>query len=120
MDINSALIALSALSQETRLQLFRLLIPYGREGVPAGVISEKLGIPHNTLSFHLTHLKHAGLVVAQRRGRSIIYAANCDVTEELIAFLVENCCTEEKGAVTRKPLCVPVKGKARRSKEVCC
>ncbi|HEC73049.1 MAG TPA: ArsR family transcriptional regulator [Methylophaga aminisulfidivorans] len=60
MDIKSALSAFTALSQETRLQAFRLLVEAGSPGLPAGMISDKLAIPHNTLSFHLSHLSHAG------------------------------------------------------------
>lgn len=96
MDIHHAVIALSALSQETRLRVFRLLIEYGAEGTPAGKLSEQLAIPHNTLSFHLAHLSHAGLVKSRRSGRSIIYAANNAAIEGLLAFMVENCCTRSK------------------------
>ena len=67
--------AFDALSQETRLRVFRLLVEYGRDGTPAGMLSETLGIPHNTLSFHLAQMSHAGLVLSQREGRSIIYTA---------------------------------------------
>ncbi len=96
MDINHAVIALSALSQETRLRVFKLLIEYGPEGTPAGQLSEQLEIPHNTLSFHLSHLSHAGLVKSRRQGRSIIYAANNQAIENLMAFMVENCCSRGK------------------------
>ncbi len=62
MDIQKALIAFDALSQETRLRVFRLLVEYGPASTPAGALSEALSIPHNTLSFHLSHMSHAGLV----------------------------------------------------------
>ena len=76
MDINEALAAFGALSQDTRLRVFRLLVEHGPSGAPAGTLSESLNIPHNTLSFHLSHMSHAGLVVSRREGRSIIYRAN--------------------------------------------
>src|SRR5579872_4126952 len=95
MDIDHALVAFSALSQETRLRVFKMLVPYGQTGAPAGTLSEGLSIPHNTLSFHLSHLSHAGLVTARRQGRSVIYSANCDTIQGLISFLLENCCTLE-------------------------
>lgn len=93
IDKNVALIALSALSQETRLEAFRILIEYGSEGLPAGQLGERLGIPHNTLSFHLSHLSHAGLVNSRKEGRSIIYSADYDAMEGLVNFLVANCCS---------------------------
>lgn len=106
MDINHALIALSALSQETRLQLFRLLIQYGKDGCSAGILGEQLAVPHNTLSFHLSHLQQAGLLSSQRKGRNIIYTANVKITESLIKFLMENCCMREE---EKKSKCQPIK-----------
>lgn len=94
MDINEAALAFDALSQETRLKAYRLLVESGSHGVPAGVLSEALGVPNNTLSFHLSHLSNAGLVTSQREGRSIIYRANHGFTHNLIKFLVEKCCAE--------------------------
>lgn len=109
MDINRAVIALSALSQETRLRVFKLLVEYGAAGAPAGRLSEQLDIPHNTLSFHLSHLSHAGLVKAKRAGRSIIYTANNAAAQNLLDFLTENCCARDK----TNPCCSPKKkGKA--------
>jgi ArsR family transcriptional regulator len=95
MDINEALIAFDALSQETRLRVFRLLVENGPDGVPAGKIGETLGIPHNTLSFHLNHMSNADLVVSRREGRSIIYSANFDFFTGLIRFMIEDCCRVE-------------------------
>jgi ArsR family transcriptional regulator len=111
MDINHAVIALSALSQETRLRVFKLLIEYGPEGTPAGQLSEQLEIPHNTLSFHLSHLSHAGLVKSRRQGRSIIYAANNQAIENLMAFMVENCCSRGKAPDCCPKPKAPKKGK---------
>jgi DNA-binding transcriptional ArsR family regulator len=95
MDINEALIAFDALSQETRLRVFRLLVECGPDGAPAGKISETLGLPHNTLSFHLNHMSNADLVVSRREGRSIIYSANFEFFTSLIRFMVEDCCRVE-------------------------
>ncbi len=96
MNLDTAIIALSALSQETRLRVFRLLIEYGRSGTAAGMLSDELGIPHNTLSFHLSHLSQAGLVTSRKQGRQVIYAANCDAMEGLLSYLRENCCIREE------------------------
>ncbi len=99
MDINNAIIAFTALAQETRLRVFKILLEYGSKGAAAGIISDRIGIPHNTLSFHLAHLSHAGLISSQKQGRSIIYSANCSTIAELIAYLQENCCAmEENGS----------------------
>lgn len=101
MDIQEALIAFDALSQETRLKVFRLLVEYGPEGAPAGTVSEALGIPHNTLSFHLNHMSNADLVVSRREGRSIIYSANFNVMTGLIQFMVEDCCRVEFASIRK-------------------
>lgn len=95
MDINNALAAFSTLSQETRLRVFRLLVEGGPSGVPAGRLSESLHIPHNTLSFHLSHMSHAGLVVSRREGRSVIYRADFEFFSRLIRYMVEDCCRAE-------------------------
>jgi len=92
MDINKALVLFDALSQETRLRAFRLLVKAGANGMAAGDMSKKLGTPHNTLSFHLSHLSNAGAVLSRRSGRSIVYSANFDAAQALIEFLVEDCC----------------------------
>jgi len=99
MDMKDALIAFDALSQETRLRVFRLLVEYGREGTPAGTISESLNVPHNTLSFHLRYLQHAKLVSSRRDGRSIIYSAHFDFFNNLIQFMVKDCCSAEFASI---------------------
>lgn len=83
---------LSALAQDTRLDIFRLLVQAGGEGRPVGRIGEQLGLPSATLSFHLSQLKHAGLVTFRREGRSLIYTANFEAMNGLMAYLTENCC----------------------------
>lgn len=95
MDLQQALIIFDALSQETRLAAFRLLVQAGHTGLAAGAISENLGIPHNTLSFHLSHLANAGVISSRKEGRSVIYSANFEATQNLIAFLVKDCCSAE-------------------------
>ena len=92
MDIDEALTAFGSLSQETRLRVFRLLVEYGPAGSPAGKLSTSLHIPHNTLSFHLSHMSHAGLVLSRREGRSVIYSANFEFFSGLIRYMVEDCC----------------------------
>jgi ArsR family transcriptional regulator len=96
MNLDTALIAFSAISQETRLRVLKLLIEYGRDGAPAGALSDQLEIPHNSLSFHLAQLSHAGLVTSKKQGRSIIYAANNDTIQAMIGYLNENCCIREE------------------------
>lgn len=95
MDIQEALIVFDALSQETRLRAFRLLVEAGPEGLAAGALSETLGTPHNTLSFHLNHLSNAGIVSSRKAGRSVIYCANFDGMRDLIGFMVKDCCSAE-------------------------
>lgn len=95
MKLETALNAFAALSQETRLRAFRLLVEAGPQGMAAGVISDALGIPHNTLSFHLTHLSQANLVSSRKEGRSIIYMANFEQMRDLIAFMVQDCCSSD-------------------------
>jgi len=99
MDIQNAIIMFDALSQETRLRAFRLLVQAGPEGLAAGVLSESLGTPHNTMSFHLNHLANAGIIGSRKQGRSIIYSANFDLVRDLIGFLVKDCCSDEFASI---------------------
>jgi DNA-binding transcriptional ArsR family regulator len=92
MDKPSALAALAALAQESRLDVFRLLVQAGPAGLPAGDIAAQLGLPPNTLSFHLSQLKHAGLVAVKRESRSLIYSAGFSTMNALLGYLTENCC----------------------------
>jgi ArsR family transcriptional regulator len=92
-DDSIAVTALSALAQEHRLALFRLLVQAGPAGLPAGTIAEKLGVPASSLSFHLAHLNRAGLVSQTRHGRSLIYAADYAAMNALLGYLMENCCS---------------------------
>ena len=92
MEIKAAVSSLSALAQETRLAVFRLLVQAGPEGVPAGAVSTKLEVAPATLSFHLKELSHAGLVTARQEGRFIYYAADFEHMAALMSFLTQNCC----------------------------
>jgi len=93
MKSQSAVVALGALAQESRLALFRLLVKRGPEGYSPGEISERLRIPAPTLSFHLKTLAHAGLVSARKESRFIYYSANFDRMSEVVSFLTEHCCS---------------------------
>jgi ArsR family transcriptional regulator, arsenate/arsenite/antimonite-responsive transcriptional repressor len=84
--------ALGALAQEHRLAAFRLLVQAGDEGMAAGAIAERLGVPASSMSFHLAQLGHAGLVTQRRASRSIIYAADYAAMDGLMGYLTENCC----------------------------
>jgi ArsR family transcriptional regulator, arsenate/arsenite/antimonite-responsive transcriptional repressor len=103
MDQKRTITALGALAQETRLELFRLLVTRGPEGLPAGVIAEKLGVMPSSLSFHLQQLVHAGLITQRRLSRQLIYSAEYGTMNELMAYLTENCC----GGVACPPVCNP-------------
>ncbi|PKU26674.1 ArsR/SmtB family transcription factor [Telmatospirillum siberiense] len=95
MDEKIIIAALSALAQESRLRVFRLLVTAGPPGLPAGQIAEELAVPANTLSFHLSLLKNAGLVSVRREGRSLIYSADYDQSRSLVDYLTENCCSRQ-------------------------
>ena len=92
MEGKQAVAALAALAQDHRLALFRLLVQAGREGLPAGAVAEQLHVPNSSLSFHLAQLRRAGLVRQERRGRSLIYSADYGAMNDLVAYLMENCC----------------------------
>jgi DNA-binding transcriptional ArsR family regulator len=102
MDKNKVLSAFAALSQETRLDVFRLLVKAGEHGMLSGEIGERLDVRQNTMSANLTVLLHAGLVRNRREGRSIRYFADFDGIQGLLAFLMEDCCGG------RPELCRPV------------
>lgn len=90
--MDSAIEALGALAQEHRLTLFRLLVQAGDKGMPAGAIAEALGVPNSSLSFHLAQLRNTGLILQERQHRSLIYRANYQAMNALLAYLMENCC----------------------------
>ncbi|MBC3871716.1 ArsR/SmtB family transcription factor [Undibacterium oligocarboniphilum] len=92
MDTKEILLALAALAQESRLAIFRLLVQVGPEGMAATKISEQLGVPPSSLSFHLKELSHADLVESRQAGRFVIYSANMTTMNQMLGFLTENCC----------------------------
>ena len=104
MEKKAALDALSALSQETRLDLFRLLVTVGPEGLSAGVIAERLGVLPSSLTFHLNHLVRAGLITQRRLSRQLIYSAEYGTMNNLLAYLTENCCGRDTACI---PACDP-------------
>jgi ArsR family transcriptional regulator, arsenate/arsenite/antimonite-responsive transcriptional repressor len=89
--------ALGALAQESRLEVFRLLVRKGSTGMAAGDLSDHFGLPPATMSFHLRELTNAGLITSKRQSRSIIYSANYAHMQTLINFLLENCCADNGG-----------------------
>lgn len=92
MESNTAVEALAALAQGSRLQVYRLLVQAGPGGLAASELAQRLGIPANTLSFHLKTLSHADLILARQEGRFIYYSANYEQMNGLLGFLTENCC----------------------------
>lgn len=92
MEKQDVLAALAALAQETRLDVFRLLVRAGKEGLTPGALAARLGLPSATLSFHLKELKSAGIVRCERRGRSLRYRPDFASMNQLLAFLTEHCC----------------------------
>ena len=84
--------AFAALGQETRLEVFRLLVKAGQRGLPAGEIAQRLGTVQNTMSAHLKILSASGLISAERDGRTIRYVADMTGLRDLLAFLMEDCC----------------------------
>src|ERR1700729_2492411 len=112
MEMKLAVAALSALAHEGRLNVFRMLVQAGHEGIAAGEIARRLGVPPNSLSANLTVLSHAGLVQSRREGRSVIYTAAYDRMTALLGFLMEDCCQGEPA------VCAPLAGIVARA--ACC
>jgi ArsR family transcriptional regulator len=98
MEKSSVVVVLSALAQESRLDLFRLLVQAGNAGLPPGIMAARLGLPAATLSFHLTQLRHAGLVTFRREGRSLIYVAGFAAMNEPLSYLTAHCCQGDPGS----------------------
>lgn len=92
METKTTVLALSALAQESRLSIFKLLVQAGPSGLPAGKISEETGISPSSLSFHLKELSHADMVTSRQDGRFVIYAANFSTMSALLQYLTDNCC----------------------------
>ena len=114
METNDAVQSLAALSQETRLNVYRLLVQAGADGLAAGQIGEQLGLPPATLSFHLAHLSRANLIRSRQDGRFVFYSADFATMAALIQYLTDNCCS---GALCSTTECKPPagsRGSARR------
>src|SRR6201997_5012130 len=107
--------ALAALAQDNRLDVFRLLVQAGPDGLPAGHVAETLGLAPNTLTFHFDRLRDAGLVTVRRKGRSMIYAAQFAAMNALIAYLTENCCQGARDACAPAVACTPARGKRAKA-----
>ncbi|MGV3632945.1 MAG: ArsR/SmtB family transcription factor [Pseudorhodoplanes sp.] len=114
MDSPAAILALAALAQPTRLDVFRMLVAREPEGLAAGDIAKELAVPHNTMSSHLAILERAMLVSSQRHGRSIMYRANLTTLQAMTLFLLQDCCGGEPALCASliesiKPCCPPAK-----------
>ena len=111
MEKLDAIAALAALAQDNRLEVFRLLVQAGPDGMPAGAVAEALSLAPNTLTFHFDRLRAAGLVTVRRDGRSMIYAAQFAQMNALLGFLTDNCC----GGAPCTPAaeCKPARKRAR-------
>jgi DNA-binding transcriptional ArsR family regulator len=115
METSDAVAALAALAQDSRLDVFRLLVQAGPDGLPAGQVATALGLAPNTLTFHFDRLRSAELVTVRREGRSMIYAARFETMNALLGYLTENCCKGAAGACGPAP-CRPAR--ASKSKKV--
>jgi ArsR family transcriptional regulator len=111
MEKSHAVVALAALAQDHRLETYRLLVQAGPDGMPAGEVAAAVGLPPNTLTFHLDRLRQAGLVTVRREGRSMIYAARYDTMNALIGYLTENCCRGSTDACAAAAGCKPARSK---------
>ena len=110
METKSVITALAALAQESRLAVFRLLVQAGPEGMAATKISEQVGVPPSSLSFHLKEMLHADLVTSRQESRFVIYTANFQAMNGLIGFLTENCCGGNPCSPVRTSECTSIEG----------
>lgn len=109
MDTKNIISALAALAQESRLAVFRLLVQAGPAGMAATKISEQVGVPPSSLSFHLKELTHANLVTSRQDGRFVIYSANYTTMNQVLQFMTDNCC----GGNPCTPVCDPARATAK-------
>lgn len=115
MDTKQVIEALSALAQDTRLSIYRLLVRRGPSGMGAGAIAAALDIPASSLSFHLAHLSRAGLLTQRRDSRSLIYAVDFAGMNALMGYLTENCCGGDLTACA--PVCLPAPGRSTKKRK---
>jgi ArsR family transcriptional regulator, arsenate/arsenite/antimonite-responsive transcriptional repressor len=113
MEQTDAVAALAALAQDNRLDVFRLLVRAGPEGMAAGEVAEALDLAPNTLTFHFDRLRIAGLVTVRREGRSMIYAARYEAMNALLGYLTENCCQGRPCAPARRRATAPTAARRR-------
>src|SRR6202162_6354869 len=111
MESETVILALAALAQSTRLDVFRLLVKHEPDGLAAGDIARTLAVPQNTMSAHLAILARAGLAMSERKSRSIIYRANLVTFQDLTSFMVEDCCGGRANMCGPVPKCKPAHGK---------
>ena len=107
METSNAVAALAALAQDNRLEVFRLLVQAGPDGMAVGQVADRLGLAPKTLTFHFERLRVAGLVTVRRDGRSMIYAARFEAMNGLVAFLTENCCQGAAEVCAPAQVCNP-------------
>jgi DNA-binding transcriptional ArsR family regulator len=118
VDAKQVVVALAALGQETRLEVFRLLVQSAPNGLPAGTIAQALGLPPSSLTFHLQQLTRAGLVTQRRLSRQLIYAVDIAAMNTMMGYLTENCCggnpalCAPQGKPEKMPASARRKGKA--------
>ena len=115
MNTKQVIEALSALAQDTRLSIYRLLVQRGPSGMGAGAIADALDIPASSLSFHLAHLSRAGLLTQQRESRSLIYAVDFAGMNALMGYLTENCCGGDAAACA--PPCLPAASRTTKTRK---
>ena len=113
MEKSDAVAALAALAQDNRLDVFRLLVQAGPEGMAAGAVAEALELAPNTLTFHFDRLRMAGLVTVRREGRSMIYAAQYEAMNALLGYLTENCCQGRQCAPVRRKATAAIRARRR-------
>lgn len=112
MNSQAAVTSLSALAHEHRLAIYRLLVKQGPDGLPAGVVGNKIGLTPSSLTFHLQALQRAGLIRQVRQGRQLYYSADFTVMNDLVGYLTDECCVESAACA---PDCAPAR-KAKASK----
>lgn len=117
MKNSDAVAALAALAQDSRLDVYRLLVQAGPDGLPAGQVATKLKLAPNTLTFHFDRLRDAGLVTVRRDGRSMIYAARFEIMNALLGYLTENCCQGAADACV-PAVCKPAGQRTRKVEAV--
>lgn len=118
MEKLDAVTALAALAQDNQLDVFRLLVEAGPDGMPAGKVASALDLAPNTLTFHFDRLRMAGLVTVRREGRSMIYAARFETMNALVGYLTENCCGGAAEKCAPVVCCEPTKARRRKKETV--